>query len=173
MLDITADQWNNMNGGYKTPYNPSYIFELLSKDICSVEAWDLTWENLHHQGDIGEASYAIIPKLVDLYKESQSTDCQLYSYVSLIIQESHRKSNPKIPDWLIEDFSKSLSSLFEMALSDLKISDNKDWTISIVGFILAYKGLIKDSAAIISLDQSEIEEILEEKLDWSNIYCTE
>jgi|JI10StandDraft_1071094.scaffolds.fasta_scaffold81402_2 hypothetical protein len=172
MLDITEYQWNNMNGGYKTPYNPNHIFDLLSKDISSVEAWDLIWENLHHQGDIGEASYAIIPKLVDLYKKSNSTDWQVYSYVSLIIQESHRNSNPKTPDWLKEDFSTALANLFEMALSDLKISDHDAWTSAIVGFVLMYKGLIKQGTIVSSLDQSEIDEIADEKLDWNSLYWT-
>ena len=43
---------------------------------------------------------------------------------------------------------------------------------AIVGFVLMYKGLIKQGTIVSSLDQSEIDEIADEKLDWNSLYWT-
>jgi hypothetical protein len=170
MIDLNDTKWETMHGAYKSPYNPIHIIKILEEDIFSIEAWDLIWENLHHQGDIGEASYAIIPLLVELHKKEKSTDWQLYSYTALIIQESHRKTNPKIPEWLEVYFSKSLSDLFAMAISDLKEFKDEIWVRAIVGFILMYKDFIKYGAIISSLDKSEIDEFVEKYFSWKEIY---
>jgi len=50
------------------PFDPRPWLTLLEtgNDRCCVGAFS---ENLHHQGDVGEASYATVPHLVRIYRQ--------------------------------------------------------------------------------------------------------
>ncbi len=53
---------NTENGGYGVPYDPEPALKRLSSS--HEEAISELWENLYHQGDVGLASYAAVPALV-------------------------------------------------------------------------------------------------------------
>ena len=59
------DEWAKMLGGYKVPYDPRPAISRLASDTTNERAWNKLFENLHHQGDIGEASSASVPILVE------------------------------------------------------------------------------------------------------------
>ncbi|MCH2558358.1 MAG: hypothetical protein MK005_13770 [Alcanivorax sp.] len=48
---------------YGLPYDPFPVLDALAAD--QPGALDALWENLVHQGDVGTASYAAVPRLVD------------------------------------------------------------------------------------------------------------
>ena len=54
-----------MNGGYKDLYDPRATISRLLSEGSNESSWDELFENLHHQGDLGEASYAAIPLLIE------------------------------------------------------------------------------------------------------------
>lgn len=170
MKDLEDKIWTTLNGGYKTLFNPVRIIKALEVDPSSSEAWGSIWENLHHQGDIGEASYAIVPYLIDIYQRNKFSDWQIYSFVSLIMVESNRKTNPSLPKWIEADYSKSLSILYEIAIEDLRKAKDELLIRLIIGFITLYKGLIKYGALISGFDELEIEEIIEEDFAWNHLY---
>ncbi|MCU0289668.1 MAG: hypothetical protein MUF15_25155 [Acidobacteria bacterium] len=170
MKNLDDKIWKALKSGYKMPYDPTDIIKKLEKDKNSKNAWEAIWEELHHQGTIGDASYAIIPYLIDIHKRKHFDDWQIYSFVSLIIQESRRKTNPKIPKWIEKDYSESLKDLFNIALKDLKKSDDKLLTRSILGFLAFQKNLLKYGAIITAYDESEIDEFFEDRMGWSEIY---
>lgn len=162
--------WKELKSGYQILFDPTDIIKTLEKDKNSEEAWESIWEELHHQGDIGEASYAIIPYLIDIHRRKHFDDWQIYSFVSLIIQESHRKTNPQIPTWIEQDYNDSLSELFRIALKDLEEANDELLIRSIIGFIAFTKGLVKYGAIISSYNESEIEEFVEERMGWNELY---
>jgi hypothetical protein len=170
MLNFDDKIWNKIKGGYKELFDPRDIITQLENDPESKEAWETIWEELHHQGDIGEASYAIIPFLIDIHKRKHFKDWQIYSYISLILQESHKKGNPKVPKWIENDLINSLDVLFDISVIDIKKEKDKVIIRSILGFIALYKGLIKYGSVISSYDESEIDEIIEDRMGWSEDY---
>jgi len=170
MKKLDDNIWKTLKSGYKVLFDPTGIIKKLEKDKNSEEAWESIWDELHHQGDIGDASYAIVPYLIDIHKRKHFEDWQIYSFVSLIIQESHRKTNPKPPEWIKSDYNKSLEVLLEMAFNDLKNANTEELIRAILGFIALQKGLIKYGSLISSCDESEIEEFLEDRMGWSEIY---
>lgn len=170
MINYNDKRWCMLNGGYKTPYNPVNDFLRFENEIEFEQSWKNLWENLHHQGDVGDASYASVPVLIDIYQRKRNLDWNLYALISTIEIERHRKSNPKLPDWLKEEYSASLKILFNIALDDLSKIDDLLTVRCILGFIALYKGLIKYGALISNFDESEIDETVDEYLAWNELY---
>ena len=89
--------------GYKIPYDPWPVLKRLESDRES--AINELWENLYHQGDVGSASYAAVPKLVVAGE---------LSLVAAIEVARQRESNPPIPDSIESDYYQALSSAMEL-----------------------------------------------------------
>jgi hypothetical protein len=102
MLSLTDPRWRSLKGGYRRVYDASGALRRLEE---GHDVWDELWEELHHQGDVGEASYAAVPQLVRISRDGGHRDWNLYALVARIEIERHRKSNPPIPDWLLADYS--------------------------------------------------------------------
>jgi len=60
MLSFDDNRWEQLLGGYRTQFDPRAAFSKLESNIQCEDAWDELWEGLHHQGDVGEASYAAV-----------------------------------------------------------------------------------------------------------------
>jgi hypothetical protein len=80
---------------------------------------DELWRELHHQGDVGVASYAALPQLVRISEARGKSDWNLYALTATIEIERHRKTNPPLPDWLSPSYKVAWDGLVNLALSDL------------------------------------------------------
>jgi len=166
-LPLDDPKWKTLQGGYKIHYDPTPALRRLE---AGEDAWDELWEELHHQGDIGEASYAAVPHLVRIGKSLPSRDWNLYGLVSTIEIERHRKTNPALPAWLAESYQAAWHELLEVALDDLKRINEPESVRSILGVLALAKGELQLGAVIAHSDSSEIAEILEEYTAWSELY---
>jgi hypothetical protein len=77
-------RWSNMTGGYKMPFDPRPLLKRLETDSDTTEVWHELWEELHHQGDVGEASFAAVPFLVRSYRKRGVLDWNTYAIVAII-----------------------------------------------------------------------------------------
>lgn len=50
----------------------------------TMSCWALAWAELHHQGDVGEASYALVPYLLDFQSRQRELDEQLFHFCVII-----------------------------------------------------------------------------------------
>jgi hypothetical protein len=66
MLGFDDERWNHLTGGYKIPFDPRPSLRKLESQQDTPTAWEELWEQLHHQGDVGDASYAAVPELVSI-----------------------------------------------------------------------------------------------------------
>ena len=85
--------------GYRIPYDPFPNLEKLEFD--RENALNELWANLYHQGDVDTASYASVPKLVEL------NELSLVSAIEVARQSEH---NPKIPEHLKVSYFQSLET---------------------------------------------------------------
>jgi hypothetical protein len=170
MLPLDDPRWSELMGGYKTPYNPSDLLRGLEN---GENAWDELWQELHHQGDVGEASYAAVPHLVRIAKLLLRRDWNFYGLVSTIEIERHRKSNPPLPNWLAQAYFEALQDLLELACGDLRTAENRTTIRSILGAMALAKGDILLGALISYSDDSQIQEVLEKYNAWSQLYSKE
>jgi len=167
MLPLSDPRWKELKGGYKVPYDASAALSRLER---GEDMWDELWQELHHQGDVGEASYAAVPHLVRIAASLAARDWNLYALVSIIEIERHRKSNPPLPAWIAESYRAAWQELVAIALGDLRKDPDRETLRSILGSIALAKGDVKLGAFLLELDDSEISEILEERLAWSTLY---
>ena len=170
MLSYDNPKWKELKGGRGTPYNPIATLQKLERGENVDEACEELWDELHHQGDIGEVSYATVPHLVRIHKEKRTFDWNFYSLISLIEVERHRTTNPQLPGYLEASYTDARDTVLELGLDDLRKTIDKLNVRAILGAIALAKGLRELGAFITTMDQSELEEYLEEHLGWSELY---
>ena len=117
MLNIDEIPWGQLNGGYRVPYDPHSALAKLDKN--SVGFWDELWQELYHQGDVGEASYATVPFLVRIYRQRAIPDWNAYAIVATIELARDNPANPRVPEWLLEPYQESIAELAQLGLLEL------------------------------------------------------
>jgi hypothetical protein len=113
MLSFEDQRWNDLKGGYKMPYDPRPALRNLEQQQNAGAAWEELWEELHHQGDVGDASYAAVAELVIIQRTRSAADWNLYAMVAIIELARTESQNPHVPDWLSEDYFRSIQELAE------------------------------------------------------------
>lgn len=167
MLELNDPRWKALRGGYKVSYDASAA---LSRMERGENVWDELWKELHHQGDLGEASYAAVPHLVRIAGANGERDWNFYGLVSTIEVERHRLANPQLPDWLVADYGDAWSQVLDLALADLRRPKDPLTVRAMLGAIALAKQHLKLGAWIALADESEIDEALEEQSAWSERY---
>jgi hypothetical protein len=167
VLELSDPRWKALRGGYKVSYDASAALSRMEK---GEKVWDELWQELHHQGDLGEASYAAVPHIVRIAGASSDRDWNFYGLVSTIEVERHRKASPPLADWMVADYEAAWSRVLDLALADLRRVNDPTTLRSIVGAIALAKQHLKLGAWIALADESEIDEALEEKSAWSELY---
>ena len=104
--------WAELEGGYRLPYDPRPA-------LLAVEAgtgpWDELWEELHHQGDVGLASYAAIPLLADMVERAAVPDWNPFALAAIIDEARRDARNPGLPPWLAAQYERAWERLFAIA----------------------------------------------------------
>jgi len=124
MLSLDDERWESLKGGYQMPFDHRPAIAMLTPQTNRSEAWEELWENLHHQGDLGEASYASVPHLVRIYRESSEIDWNAYAMVAVIEVARTETKNPPIPDFLHNAYYQAIQDLAELGAK--QISQTKD-----------------------------------------------
>jgi hypothetical protein len=168
MLSLSDSRWRTLHGGYRAPYDPTSALRSLASEWVNEPAWDELWERLHHQGDVGEASYAALTVLAELVRAVPSRGCSLYALAATIEIGRHARGNPRVPDWLTTDYDRAWETLVQRALDDLRASTPAPELVqSALAVVALGRGQTKLGALISWMDGSELDEYLEERLDWS------
>ncbi|TFF40798.1 hypothetical protein [Mucilaginibacter psychrotolerans] len=165
-LGLNDPRWEELEGGYRgVCYDASKALKRLEA-ACNVyqtqEIYLELWVELHHQGDVGIASYYAVPHMVRIAKENGIIDWNVLGLVSLIEIQRH-KDNPTIPKALYTTYQNTLSELSGIAASIL----SENWDLSTASAALTAiaiaKGHIKLGNAIQNLDsEDQIDEFLDQ-----------
>lgn len=124
MLNLDDTRWQALSGGYRIPFDPRPFLLKLEAQKETETAWHELWEGLHHQGDVGEASYAAIPRLVRIYRQNCVRGWNTYAILAVVDLARDNGNNPPVPDWLSEDYFRSIRTLAEIGADE--IFDEKD-----------------------------------------------
>jgi hypothetical protein len=163
-LDLDDPRWKELEGGYKgSPYDAAIALKLLeqAKTIEEINnIYKTLWEELHHQGDVGIASYYAVPHLVRIAKANQLLDYNVFGLVSIIEIQRH-KNNPQLPKALSPAYQDSIVDLAELA----KLAIGQEWSFDLTSTALTAialaKGQLKLAEAIFNLDSDDrIDEFL-------------
>ena len=111
MIDLDDARWSQMTGGYTTLFDPRPLLRRLEAEDDKTQVWKDLWDELHHQGDIGDASFACVPFLVSSYRREGMIDRNTYALVAIIELARKVGNNPDVPQWLADDVRAILSVL--------------------------------------------------------------
>ena len=158
-MNLDNNIWSTLEGAYKIPYDVSLPLKRLqlTNDNSEInQLFDELWENLHHQGDVGIASYMAIPQLVTIYIDRLSLD---WNYLSLCVTIEHCRLNIKNPD-LPEEFKNyyfnGLKRLEEYLLMNFKkIKDPITLRLALSVFA-SLNGQAELAKAIEKMDDKEV-----------------
>jgi hypothetical protein len=168
---LNDPKWEGLDGGYRIPYDPRPTVAKLFAGVDTAEAWNELWNELHHQGDVGEASYAAIVILANQSPRKRQPDWNLFALAATIEVERHRKTNPPLPEWLRDDYEKAWNRLADLAIESLRDPVDPTMLQSSLAVIAITRGSLKLGALLIQLDPSELNEILERYLSWPSLYA--
>ena len=91
-INLDDDRWTELLGGYRIPYDPRKELRSIEQDENVEAAWSELCTNLYHQGDVGEASYAVVPHLVRIHEQRGVPDWNTYALLAMI-EEARQDGN--------------------------------------------------------------------------------
>ena len=105
-------------------------------------AWRELWEELYHQGDVGEASYAALPELVRVYAVRSVPDWNIYAYAASLEEARRNARNPAVPEWLRPEYEAALIELQALALREFSAAQEAELVRSIIAVLAFSKGCV-------------------------------
>jgi hypothetical protein len=84
MLSFEDSRWNALTAGYRTPIDLRPILQRLESEQDAKQAWDELWQELYHQGDVGEGSFVAVPHLVRIHRLRGVSDWNTYALTATI-----------------------------------------------------------------------------------------
>jgi len=159
MLSLDDMRWQNLDGGYRTRFDPRPLFSKLDTDNDTKAAWHNLWEELHHQGDVGEASYAAVPHLVRIYRKRGVIDWNTYAIVAVIELARDDGKNPEVPKWLAEDYFQAIRDLAEVGAVEVLLTKNPEEIRAILSILAIFAGARTHARFILNYSAEELLDI--------------
>lgn len=160
-MDINAPGWDQLLGGYRIPYDPRKALLALERSEDVAKAWQELWNELYHQGDIGEASYAAVPQLVRIHASRGVPDWNTYALVATIEEARRDNRNPALPTKLKAAYDDAWHRLTEIGLDELRKAADPTLICSIIGVIAMAKNQFTLGRLAVSFTEDERCEMLE------------
>jgi hypothetical protein len=164
MLPLDDPRWATFKGGYKMPYDASVPLRRLFAKGPSKALWDELWQELHHQGDLGQASYAAVPHLVQFVRRSPRLDDNPLSLVACI--ELERPHNPRVRKELADGYFAAIRALPAV----LGTHPDQEWSEQVVQAAVACIALARGqrwlARAYFELDRDTAGRWFSEEFGW-------
>ena len=141
------------------PYDASIALKKMEAVESNKEIDEIfkeLWNELHHQGDVGLASYFSLPHLIRISKEKKLVDYNVFGLVAVIETERH-DNNPKLPSEFEAEYLQTIREGVP-DLVKLIIQNNWDATLSstVMAALAAVKGHIEMAKAILKMEDSDL-----------------
>jgi hypothetical protein len=162
-LDLDDDRWSRLQGGYRVAYDPREALRAIENGEDVAKAWKELWNELHHQGDVGEASYAAVPHLVRVHESRGVPDWNTYGLLASIELARDYGRNPDLPAYLQEPYEAAWRRLVEIGLRELKSAEEPVLIQTILGVLAVGKGQRSIGYFVCQFDEDERQEMLVEQ----------
>jgi len=160
---ITIEELNKkeLYGGYGVKCDAARLVSAVLTEPEKSDSWNEFWQELYHQADIGDASLAVIPILVQGLIEKNYRAEHLWAYVSSIEIVKGRRNNPDVPEWLSIAYSEAIKNLEVYSYQVASKISNSEILRYLFGFLLLCKGDFLYGRALAELTPDIVEETLE------------
>lgn len=159
MISFEDIRWSNMTAGYKVPFDPRPLLKRLETEGNTTEVWQKLWEELYHQGDVGEASFAAVPFLVRSYQKRGVLDWNTYGIVATIELARNTGGNPDVPGWIVDDYFQAIKELAEIGVAEVLQATTADDVCARLSVIAIYKGLRIHGKFLVNYSEDEMMDI--------------
>ena len=159
MLPFDDKRWDELDGGYRDKCDPRPALNKLRHNDDS--AWDELWNDLHHQGDVGVASYAAVPHLVEIHRTRDVPAWQTYALLATIELCRSDDDNPKLPKWLQTSYEQAWKQVVSLGCRDLQRVSDETTIRSIYSAIALAKGVAALGEIILTCSAEELLEFAE------------
>jgi hypothetical protein len=160
MIGLNDSRWQSFRGGYRLPFDASpWLRKLEADPTTAEEVWEQFWNELHHQGDVDEASYATAPQLVRICVGHDLLDWNAFALVATIEECRVFGANPELPEWLESDYHAAFKELAGFGAKHF----HKSWPKELVQSFLAVAAFAKDAPKtarlLIAFSEDEMAEV--------------
>lgn len=159
MLSFDDSRWENLKAGYRKPIDLRPLLRELESGDDPQSTWRKIWNELHHQGDVGEGSFVAIPHLVRIHQQRGVVDWNTYAIAATVELARAEHGNPDVPPWAREAYDDALVELGRLGLVELPRSRDKETTRSILGLLAVIHGARVYGRVLIEFTEDEIEEL--------------
>jgi hypothetical protein len=159
MLSLDDKRWQKLEGGYRKPFDPRPLLSKLDTHKGTKAAWHDLWEGLHHQGDVGEASYAAVPHLVRIYRKRGAIDWNTYAIVAVIELARYDGENPEVPKWLEKDYFQAIRDLAEVGAVQVLQTKDPEEIRAILGILAISAGARTHAKFLLNYSDGELLEM--------------
>jgi len=140
-------------------FDPRPLLSVLETEKDTKDAWHELWENVHHQGDVGEASYAAVPHLVRIYRLRGVVDWNTYAMVAVIELARGQGQNPPVPEWLEEGYNRAIQELAEIGTRDIVKAKDPEDVRAILSILALSKGARIHAEFLLNYSAEELLEL--------------
>ena len=166
MLPLDDLRWQSYKGGYRVPYDASPALRRLLADGPDEELWEEFWNELHHQGDLHQASYAAVPWLVEFVRRSPKLDWNALALIATIELERGECRNPTVANELSAGYDAAIRSLPNM----LGSHPDQEWSELVVRSAVACIAMARGhrwyARAYLELDRDTAGRWFSEEFGW-------
>jgi hypothetical protein len=167
MLSLDDKHWANFTSGYQLKYDasvPLKRLEAASNTTDRTQVLDELWDELHHQGDVGTASYLAVPHLIRIGIKDQLTDWRVIGLVALIEIQRHESPVAIPPEFEAEYFS-ALRQIEKLIALNTSLPWDSEYASCALAALAASKGQIAMAKVIQELNDPDLTEKFDEFLN--------
>ena len=145
-----------LKGGYRVKCDPRPFLANLENGIDIEATWHELWGDLHHQGDVGEASYAAVLHLVRIYRNHDTPDWNTYAIVAVIELAREKNNNPAVPKWLEDGYFSAIQELGKIGAAEVLTTNDQETLPAILGIIAIAKGIRTYGRFLVEFSEDEL-----------------
>jgi hypothetical protein len=161
-LSFGDPRWETLEAGYRAPVDLRPLLRRLEDAERLDEVWPELWQELYHQGDVGEGSFAAVPHIVRIYRARGTVDWNAYSLVGTVELARGKTGNPEVPDWLKASYFAALKELTALGLQELARTEDETAIRSILGVVAISKGARTFGRILVEFDEAEAATLLKQ-----------
>jgi len=156
MPGLEDKRWTKLLGGYGLPFDPRPLLSRLETERDTASVWNELWNELHHQGDVGEASFAAVPHLVRIHRMRGMADWNTYAIGAIIELARNQGKNPDVPKWLKGDYFRAIRELAEIGATEIFRTGDADEVRAILSIMAIEKGLRNHGRFLLNYSEDEL-----------------
>lgn len=163
VIPLESQRWSELRDQFGSASAVAASLRRLASAPGDEAEWKDLWSRLYHQGDVTEASYAAVPHLVKLARESRETPWHAFALPAAIEAARLAHRAPTIPSDLEASYHESIRELGSLGLAHLSRPWDHVLGQAILASVAVSKGLGTLADAILELGPTDAAEFLEQR----------